>query len=192
MTVELLYNVRFDVVQEVELFYYDESSPSCLRRNTDWVSGKEGCTVRAKAGDVTGSLNEEGYWTVFIDGKLVKAHNVVWELHNGSIPEGHLIDHFDGDQSNNRIDNLRSIPEILNTRNKRKYSNNTSGETGVLLIRGKWLARWHDLNGERKTKSFTVTKYGNDEAFRLACEYRQKMIDELNAQGAGYTERHGN
>jgi hypothetical protein len=28
-------------------------------------------------------------------------------------------------------------------------------------------------------------------AFKAAVEYRRKMIEELNAQGAGYTEDHG-
>jgi hypothetical protein len=34
--------------------------------------------------------------------------------------------------------------------------------------------------------------YGNDFAFELACNYRDKMIEDLNKAGAGYTERHGN
>jgi hypothetical protein len=38
---------------------------------------------------------------------------------------------------------------------------------------------------------FSISKLGNDEAFRQACEYRAKMIAELNEQGANYTERHG-
>lgn len=30
-----------------------------------------------------------------------------------------------------------------------------------------------------------------NEAFRLACDYRVRMIEELNSDGAGYTEHHG-
>ena len=36
-----------------------------------------------------------------------------------------------------------------------------------------------------------LKKYGKEEAFRLAVEWRAARIKELNNQGAGYTERHG-
>lgn len=39
--------------------------------------------------------------------------------------------------------------------------------------------------------TFSTHKFGNDEAFRLACEYRIEMVAELNRQGAGYTKTHG-
>ena len=47
------------------------------------------------------------------------------------------------------------------------------------------------LNGEKKTKSFSCNLLGEEQAFKLACEYREQNIRELNEQGAGYTERHG-
>ena len=34
-------------------------------------------------------------------------------------------------------------------------------------------------------------KHKYDEAFRLACEHREKMIMELNDRGAGYSPTHG-
>lgn len=69
-------------------------------------------------------------------------------------------------------------------------TSNISGVTGVYLTNGRWIAQWRD-DKEAKTKSFSTNKYGHDKAFELACAYREKMIQELNAQGAGYTERHG-
>jgi len=36
-----------------------------------------------------------------------RLHKVVWEHHNGSIPEGHAVHHFDEDRSNNHVSNLR-------------------------------------------------------------------------------------
>jgi len=47
------------------------------------------------------------------------------------------------------------------------------------------------VNGRLHTRSFSFNKYGEDEAFRLACEWRKERIKELNEQGAGYTARHG-
>jgi hypothetical protein len=42
-----------------------------------------------------------------------------------------------------------------------------------------------------KSKAFSCLKYGDEEALRLALEWRDKTIKEINEQGAGYTERHG-
>lgn len=47
------------------------------------------------------------------------------------------------------------------------------------------------INGKKKCKFYSVNVRGEDEAFRLACEWRAKMIEEMNSQGAGYTEMHG-
>ena len=81
-------------------------------------------------------------------------------------------------------------------RNKRKQTNNTSGVTGVYedYRDGKldrYKAEWRDLSGKTRAKSFSINKYGKEEAFRLACEAREAAIKELNEQGAGYSENHG-
>lgn len=52
-------------------------------------------------------------------------------------------------------------------------------------------AYWNTNEGIRKTKTFGVLKYGKEEAFRLACEYRAKMIQELKDSGEWYDDNHG-
>jgi len=81
-------------------------------------------------------------------------------------------------------------------RNKGKMRSNKSGVTGVSLkiSRGKessWVASWVDLEKNSTSKGFSIIKYGNDLAFKLACEHRTKMIESLNQQGAGYSDSHG-
>jgi hypothetical protein len=81
-------------------------------------------------------------------------------------------------------------------RNKKKTKRNSSGETGVMVAYDKkqnkrYRAHWTTLDGITKTKSFSVNVYGDEVAWELACNYRKKMIEELNAQGAGYAEKHG-
>ena len=39
-----------------------------------------------------------------------------------------------------------------------------------------WIAQWTDGHGRRKTRSFSVEKHGDDEAFRLACEARSQGV----------------
>jgi hypothetical protein len=41
-----------------------------------------------------------------------------------------------------------------------------------------------------KPIDITGEKYGEAEALRLACEARENAIKELNAQGAGYSDKH--
>ena len=42
-----------------------------------------------------------------------------------------------------------------------------------------------------RSKSFTISVYGYDEAFRLAAEARKGAIDRLRAEGVPYSESHG-
>lgn len=58
-------------------------------------------------------------------------HRIIWTLVNGPIPEGYVIDHIDGDPSNNRLENLRCVTPSVNSSNKKLAVNNTSGVTGV-------------------------------------------------------------
>lgn len=81
-------------------------------------------------------------------------------------------------------------------RNRGKNKKNTSGITGVTCCyeKGKlckYKASWRKLDGSCGSKTFSINKYGKEEAFRLACEARENAIKELNEQGAGYSENHG-
>jgi hypothetical protein len=81
-------------------------------------------------------------------------------------------------------------------RNVSKNSRNKSGICGVSAritkgIPTSWRANWTEISGVRGEKSFSIMKYGNDLAFKLACEHRTKMIESLNQQGAGYSDSHG-
>jgi hypothetical protein len=95
--------------------------------------------------------------------------------------------------------NIRWETSKQQARNKGLQSNNSSGVSGVTwdekLYKGiSYLyakAQWNDLTGKLRNKSFSTRKYGLLPAFKLACEYREKMIQELNTNGAGYSDKHG-
>lgn len=65
---------------------------------------------------------------------------------------------------------------------------NQSGTVGVRLHLQKnvygdyeyqywhWVAQWTDGRGRRKSRSFSVHQYGDEEAFRMACDARKKGI----------------
>lgn len=181
-------------------FYYDETSPSCIKRAANWMAGRDYKVLMAGAGSNAGSLSQRGYYEVKMQKKIYQVHRIVWALHHGSIEDSLQIDHIDGNPSNNRISNLRLVSIAENARNRKKRSDNSSGKCGVSLlsttskngyINDYWVAGWMNIVGKFKQKCFPINKLGYDEAFRQASEYRAKMIEELNTQDAGYTERHG-
>ena len=60
------------------------------------------------------------YKTTSIDGRKYLEHRLVWILFNGPVPKGLVIDHIDRDRQNNRIENLRAVSWVKNTRNRKE------------------------------------------------------------------------
>lgn len=88
-------------------------------------------TSRYSAGDKVGSIGTSGYVEVGHNGKLLKAHRLIWEVCNGPIPDGMHIDHINGIRSDNRIENLRVVLHSENMKNVRIKDRNMSGLHGV-------------------------------------------------------------
>lgn len=176
-----------------DFVYYDETSPTFLRWKVDRKSGKNGNRLSAKVGDIAGGLDRNGgYYRTTILNSAYYNHRIIWALLNGSIDIDKQVDHLDGNRRNNNIRNLRLVTATGNSRNQAVPHNNKTGVIGVCLdtYQNRYKAQWYDLNGKLKVKYFYISKLGKDSAFLLACKYRKEMIEELNAQGAGYTERH--
>lgn len=116
---------------------------SCLEYDPD--SGSLRWSVHKgtkKPGDEAGVVSG-GYRLVRLDGRLYKAHALIWLLVTGALPEGD-IDHIDGDGLNNRWSNLRVLSHRENMRNVvQARSHNGTGVLGVTLHKpsGKWRAR---------------------------------------------------
>ncbi len=146
-----------------EWFYYDGV-------NLIWKKSRG----RMKAGSIAGCPNDTGRIRVRISGKYYKAHRIIWEMHNGPIPEGYEIDHLDHDPSNNRLNNFRLVLGKENAKNRPKNKNNTSGYTGISWDkeRGKWwahimvnykticLGRFDNLDDAIKARQEAEIKYG--------------------------------
>lgn len=151
-------------------------------------------------GDAAGSLQyrSDGFpkcWKVKYNQKAMMAHRVIYEMYNGAIRDGLVIDHIDGDPSNNRVKNLRAVTKSVNAMNTRLSSKSTTGKIGVTntTVNGceYYVATWHTLSGKMANKYFSVKKLGSELALHLASEYRLHMIYLLNINGAQYTPRHG-
>lgn len=179
-----------------DYFSYDETSPSCLRWKMDIYCGNNHNRPIVQKGAVAGTRQKSGGYRVVLRKKGYEVHRIIYELLTGVKPLVYeIVDHVDGDASNNHIKNLRITSQCVNARNRLMSRNNTSGVNAVGIQQNNnslyFVSYWHGIDGKRKSKSFNVSKLGIMVAFRDAVIYRQKMIEELNAQGAGYTSRHG-
>lgn len=95
--------------------------------------------------------------------------------------------------------NMRWEIDEQQARNHTMQANNSSGIVGVAIrtttIAGvdypAWVACWNTLDGKKRTKNFSINKYGKEGAKALAVAHRNKMITELNSQGAEYADSHG-
>ena len=65
-----------------------------------------------------GSLSSEGYLKVSLKGSSYPVHRICYKLFYGKEPE--IIDHIDGNKTNNKIDNIRSVSYKVNNRNRLK------------------------------------------------------------------------
>lgn len=87
-----------------------------------------------KVGDKAGSVNGDGYAEVMLFGKTYKTHRLIYLYHNDILPDE--LDHRDGDNSNNKIGNLRAATKSQNCGNRSVRKNSLTGFKGVSL-RGK-------------------------------------------------------
>lgn len=86
---------------------------------------------RIRKYSVARCVSEDGYVLIRLDRKLYRRNRLVWIYHNGNIKDGYVIDHIDGDTSNDDINNLQCITNAENTRKQKLSKANSSGYRGV-------------------------------------------------------------
>lgn len=96
----------------------------------------------AKTGSPAGNLSASGYIGLCINGKQYLAHRIAYKMIYKCDPEG-ILDHIDGDMTNNRIVNLRVASSKQNQGNSKIPRHNTSGLKGVTWNKksSKWTAQ---------------------------------------------------
>lgn len=124
----------FDYNPADGLLYWRPRENRSMRWHTRYACKAAGCVNPS-----------DGYMIVsFVFGgrkQRFYAHRLIWKLAHNEEPD--QIDHVDGNRTNNRLFNLRSVTEKENHRNVRRSSANTSGATGVIPDRryGGWIAQ---------------------------------------------------
>lgn len=102
---------------------------------------------KIKIGQKAGYKNPNGYVTVSVDNVQYRAHQVIFLMFHGYLPE--QIDHINNIRCDNRIENLRPSNKLENAKNRPINKNNTSGYKNVYKSGKKWRVMV-GINGEYK------------------------------------------
>lgn len=93
----------------LELLHYDPETGDFT-----WRISRPNCRV----GDPVGySSGKRGYRQAMLDGGRYYLHRLAWLYTHGVWPTG-VIDHRDHSRGNNRIANLRDVPQSVNLQNR--------------------------------------------------------------------------
>ncbi|NDF99268.1 MAG: HNH endonuclease [Chitinophagia bacterium] len=122
-----------------------------------------------------GSVGNRGYRCICINYRKYMAHRLIWIMHGNDPVE--MLDHIDGDQLNNRIENLRPVTNSQNQRNQKLRKDNTSGIKGVSWLNAhkRWAGQvWH--KGKLYRAGYFKDK---DECAAAVRELREKLHGEF-------------
>lgn len=138
--------------------------------------GKKGDLVETKS-----SIDKWGHARVGVDRIMLAVHQIVWQLHNGPIPDGLVTDHINGIPDDNRIENLRLVTTRENGQNcKRHREGKPIGGTynkerkcwhAFITIKDITIYLGSFKSAEEMTKTYykacsLVNKYENNKQFR--------------------------
>lgn len=136
---------REEILEELYLkdatFFRRRRPLERFARDRDWKTFS-----KRYADKPAGCMRQDRYVIIqFEKGKQHLAHRLIWILLQGPIPEGMVVDHINGDPSDNRIENLRLATPLENARNSKRPSDNKSGVKGISQINATtW---WASLGG---------------------------------------------
>jgi len=103
-----------------------------------WAVSRQGVVL----GAVAGFTDKDGYRFICISRRHYPAHRIAWLHYYGEWPK-QVIDHINGVKTDNRIFNLRDVPNSVNLQNQRvaRSRNKASGLLGVFKSNSRWRSR---------------------------------------------------
>lgn len=81
-------------------------------------------------GTAAGSINPKGYTGIAVLDRIYRAHHLAWLFVHGKWPSD-VVDHINGNRSDNRISNLRVVSALENSRHKTVRGWSATGRIGV-------------------------------------------------------------
>ena len=153
-----------------------------VRYNEESYSGLSDCN-----GKPVGIVSSKGRWVFRYEKSYWDISRIILCLVGRMANDSLVVDHLDGDSLNNKVNNLRLVTQSVNSLNKKKQSNNSSGVTGVSFhTRDRYYSAYTEYDGVPRLERFYIKDYGDnakEEAIKARLRYEQS--NEL------MTERHG-
>lgn len=119
---------------------------------------------RKSNGRIAGTIQTDGYRQVSICGRYLLAHRVIWFMHHGAWPD-YMMDHINGNRDDNRIENLRDVPQVVNIAARGVRSK--SGFKGVYPAGTRFIAQIR-VHGELRTLGKFARAEDAHRAFKIA------------------------
>ena len=121
-----------------------------------------------------------GHTIITVDGIKLMAHHLVM-LYEYGISTKKIVDHIDGDPSNNKRENLRLVSHQENMKNKAINKNNKTGINGVqfvdglylLFISGKYIC---SSKSKEDIKKISVSELKKEGFTRITVKDRQLIL----------------
>ena len=165
--------ISYELIKEI--VEYDENSPTFLRYKIPRANGA------ILVGSVAGSYDSLGYGQIYIKDSSFKIHRIVYCLFSKQDLDSNLvIDHIDGNKSNNKFDNLRLTTISENARNIEweKVKPTNTGERAISFRGDSYRVLWVQ-EGKQKEKSFSFKRVGRtkEDALKAAIDFRDSLIE---------------
>ena len=124
---------------ETGVFVWKERPREMFSSDGQWKSWNAKFSGKVAGGEITPQVIT--YRTIGIHCRTYQAHRLAWLYVYGKWPD-EMIDHINGDGTDNRIANLRDVDRSTNGRNARRPKDNKSGVVGVHWKKsmGRWAA----------------------------------------------------
>ena len=95
--------------------------PSRLELLTAFIYDEfTGFLYKKSSGKKIGWKDDRGYVRLRFRGKVYCAHRIIYKMFHGRDPMNKVIDHCDGNPSNNVITNLRCVTHAINITNQNR------------------------------------------------------------------------
>lgn len=147
---------------------------SIARDSPSGLCWKNPTSSQSKEGSVAGGDDGRGYWRVRCNDKRFKVHRVV-ALLAGIITEEEfnnptcIIDHIDGNPSNNLVENLRKTSQRINCGNRKEHRGGSRIGATFERRTGRWFSRI-SLKGKTRYLGTFDTEEEAHERYKTECE----------------------